>query len=89
MTLLKSLYHDIVSVFQPPLAALNAEVFDGILRYGRCTGCVIPPFLLEQMLEVPAYFDTLASLDFVQFGSGPLSKAAGDQLLTRQNDCPQ
>ena len=88
LTLLKSLYHDIVSVFQPPLAALNSEVFDGILRYGKCTGCVIPPYLLEDMLAVPAYFDTLAALDFVQFGSGPLSQAAGAQLLTRQKDCP-
>ena len=88
LTLLKSIYHDIVSVFQPPLAALNSEVFDGILRHGKCTGCVIPPYLLEDMLAVPAYFDTLASLDFVQFGSGPLSQAAGAQLLTRQKDCP-
>ena len=63
-------------------------MFDGILRYGRCTGCVIPPYLLEEMLAVPAFFDTLVGLDFVQFGSGPLSTAAGNQLLTRQKDCP-
>ena len=87
LTLLKSLYHDIVSVF-PPAVPLTAEVFDAILRHGKCNGCVIPPSLLEDMLAVPAYFDTLASLKFVQFGSGPLSKAAGDKLLTRQHDCP-
>ncbi|KAF2481573.1 hypothetical protein BDY17DRAFT_326254 [Neohortaea acidophila] len=88
LTLLKSIYHDIVCIFQPPSAALDAHLFDGILRHGQCTGCVIPPYLLEEMLAVPNHFDTLASLKFVQFGSGPLSKAAGDLLLTRQNDCP-
>ena len=40
------------------------------------------------MIAVPSYFDTLASLDFVQFGSGPLSKTTGDTLLTRQTECP-
>lgn len=88
LTLLKSLYHDIVSVFQPPSAALNAEVFDAILRYGNCNGCVIPPYLLEEMLGEPKFFDTLANLKFVQFGSGPLSTAAGNLLLTRQKNCP-
>lgn len=88
LTLLKSLYQDIVSVFQPPAAALNADVFDGILRHGQCSGCVIPPYLLEEMLTKPPHFDTLASLDFVQFGSGPLSQAAGETLLTRQKNCP-
>ena len=88
MTLLKSIYHDIVSVFQPPSAALSSEVFDSILRHGRCTGCVIPPYLLEDMLAEPSFFNTLANLDFVQFGSGPLSQATGNQLLTRQKNCP-
>lgn len=88
LTLLKSLYQDIVSVFQPPAAALNADVFDAILRHGRCSGCVIPPYLLEEMLTEPRHFDTLASLDFVQFGSGPLSQVAGETLLTRQKNCP-
>lgn len=88
MTLLKSLYHDIVSVFQPASDALDAEVFNSILRYGRCTGCVIPPYLLEEMLSNPEHFDTLANLDFVQFGSGPLSQTAGKLLLTRQKNCP-
>ena len=88
LTLLKSLYQDIVSVFQPPAAALNADVFDAILRHGQCSGCVIPPYLLEEMLTEPRHFDTLASLDFVQFGSGPLSKVAGETLLTRQKNCP-
>ena len=77
-----------MSVFQPSAAALNADVFEGILRYGRCSGCVIPPYLLEEMLANPAHFDTLAGLDFVQFGSGPLTKAAGEMLLTRQKNCP-
>ena len=88
LTLLKSLYHDIISVFQPPAIALNADVFDAILRYGNCSGCVIPPYLLEEMLTDPQQFDTLASLDFVQFGSGPLSQKAGETLLTRQKNCP-
>lgn len=88
LTLLKSLYQDIVSVFQPSAVALSPDVFDGILRHGKCTGCVIPPYLLEEMLTDPQQFDTLAALDFVQFGSGPLSKQAGDQLLTRQKKCP-
>ena len=77
-----------MSVFQPSAAALNADVFEGILRHGRCSGCVIPPYLLEEMLANPVHFDTLASLDFVQFGSGPLTKAAGEMLLTRQKNCP-
>ena len=82
------MYHDIVAVFQPPAVALTADVFDAILRHGQCNGCVIPPYLLEEMLTEPRHFDTLASLDFVQFGSGPLSKVAGETLLTRQKDCP-
>lgn len=88
LTLLKSLYHDIVSVFQPPDVALSADLFDAILRYGNCSGCVIPPYLLEEMLTNPQQFDTLVSLDFVQFGSGPLSQKAGETLLTRQKNCP-
>ena len=88
LTLLKSIYHDIVCVFQPPSAALDSQVFAGILRYGNCNGCVIPPFLLEDMLTVPEYFDLLASMKFVQFGSGPLSQGAGELLLTRQKNCP-
>ncbi|KIX05583.1 uncharacterized protein Z518_06455 [Rhinocladiella mackenziei CBS 650.93] len=86
--LLKSLYHDIVMVFQPPAVPLSASVVDGILRHGKCDGTVIPPFLVEEMLGVPEYFDTLAGLKFVQFGSGPLSKYCGDTLLTRQKSCP-
>ncbi len=88
LTLLKSLYHDIVAVFQPPSIPLSADSFNDILRYGACTGCVIPPYLLEEMLADPRYFDTLAGLDFVQFGSGPLSLSAGNTLLTRQKNCP-
>ncbi|KAK5449789.1 hypothetical protein LTS15_008361 [Exophiala xenobiotica] len=86
--LLKSLYHDIVMVFQPPAVPPSAPVVDGILRHGKCDGTVIPPFLVEEMLSVPEYFDTLAALKFVQFGSGPLSKSCGDTLLTRQKSCP-
>ncbi|KIW87610.1 uncharacterized protein Z519_11935 [Cladophialophora bantiana CBS 173.52] len=86
--LLKSLYHDIVMVFQPPAVPLSASMVDGILRHGKCDGTVIPPFLVEEMLGIPEYFDTLTSLKFVQFGSGPLSKYCGDTLLTRQKSCP-
>ncbi|OQU95819.1 hypothetical protein CLAIMM_01986 [Cladophialophora immunda] len=86
--LLKSLYHDMVMVFQPPAVPLSASVVNGILRDGKCDGTVIPPFLVEEMLGVPECFDTLASLKFVQFGSGPLSKYCGDTLLTRQKSCP-
>lgn len=75
-------------VFQPPAVPLSAPVVDGILRHGKCDGTVIPPFLVEEMLSVPEYFDTLAMLKFVQFGSGPLSKYCGDTLLTRQKSCP-
>lgn len=45
---------------------------------------MLPPFLVEEMIKVPEYFDTLAWLKFVQFGSGPMSKYTGDLLLTRQ-----
>ncbi|EXJ70135.1 uncharacterized protein A1O5_07208 [Cladophialophora psammophila CBS 110553] len=86
--LLKSLYHDIVMVFQPPAVPLSASVVDGVLRHGKCDGTVIPPFLVEEMLGFPEYFDTLSSLKLVQFGSGPLSKYCGDTLLTRQKSCP-
>ncbi|KIW10701.1 hypothetical protein PV08_11665 [Exophiala spinifera] len=86
--LLKSLYHDIVMVFQPPAVPLSAAVVSGILRHGKCDGTVIPPFLMEEMLSVSEYFDTLAALKFVQFGSGRLSKYCGDTLLTRQKSCP-
>ncbi|EME39170.1 hypothetical protein DOTSEDRAFT_75048, partial [Dothistroma septosporum NZE10] len=88
LSLLKSLYQDIIAVFQPANLPLTAQLYNDILRYGKCTGCVIPPYLLEEMLAEPSHFDTLASLDFVQFGSGPLSKSAGDKLLTRQKNCP-
>lgn len=39
-------------------------------------------------MVVLQYFDTLANLDFVQFGFGPLSKSAGEKLLSRQKNCP-
>lgn len=88
MTLLKAIYHDIVMVHQPKVIPLTALTIDQILRYGSCTGCVLPPSLIEDMLPTDEFFDTLASLDFVQFGSGPMSKAAGDKLLKRQKTCP-
>lgn len=75
-------------VFQPPDILINATSINEILRYGKCTGTVIPPYLVEEMIKVPEYFDALAALDFVQFGSGPLSKHGGDTLLTRQLNCP-
>ncbi|KAF9890498.1 hypothetical protein FE257_005903 [Aspergillus nanangensis] len=86
--LLKALYHDIILVFQPPLSPTSASTVDAVLRIGKCTGCVIPPFLVEEMLPNQSYFNTLSGLSFVQFGSGPMSKAAGDLLLTRQQNCP-
>ena len=88
LCLLKAIYHDIVIVHQPKLVPLSASIVNGILHAGGCNGCVLPPSLVEDILPVPEYFDTLASLDFVQFGSGPMSRASGDSLLSRQRNCP-
>lgn len=75
-------------VFQPAAVPLSASLINSILIDGNCTGTVIPPFLVEELMAVPEYFDTLESLKFVQFGSGPLSKYCGDTLLTRQKVAP-
>jgi hypothetical protein len=40
------------------------------------------------MIAVPSYFNTVGDLRFVQFASGPMSKATDDALIARQPSCP-
>lgn len=84
--LLKAIFLGLTIVYPPPSKLLNADILNAGLIYGKCDGCVLPPSLVEDMCDVPEFLDTFQRLNYIVFGSGPLSKASGDLLHQRNRN---
>lgn len=69
-------------VLPPAGAQLTPELIDACLRHGQCDAFQTVPTLLESLAAESCYHETLSDLKWLWFGGGPLSKSAGDKLLT-------
>lgn len=75
-------FFDLIPVL-PPLVPLTADVVDKIHDMGGVNGSCLAPSIIEDIVNTPAHFERLSKVDFVMFGGGPLSKAAGEEVTKR------
>lgn len=79
MMLATTTYFDVIPVLGPS-TPLAAEIANEIHIHGVLKVTCNPPSIIEDLLNNPAYHETLKTLDCVMYGGGPLSKYPGDQL---------
>jgi len=61
---------------KPPAAAL----VDQILRYGKVTIAMLPPFILEDLVKNPEFFERLLKLKYIHYAGAPLRSPVGDKI---------
>ena len=69
-----------VAILGPELEPPNPMLAAEIVRWGRPSAAVLPPYLTEDIVRIPEVLDSLSSLDYVFYGSAPLSTSAGNKL---------
>ncbi len=74
-----AVYYGMTSVVVPTIPP-TAETVNEVLRYGDVQACCVPPSILVDISNNPAYLDSVNGLKFVMYGGGPLPKHAGDTI---------
>ncbi|KAJ2992582.1 hypothetical protein NUW58_g824 [Xylaria curta] len=69
-------------VYGPATRPLTSDVAATGMVSGRIMGGFYPPSILEDLSKSPSNLERIRNLDFVAYGGGALSKAAGD-LISR------
>lgn len=82
MQLAVASFFDFVPVLAP-LVPLTADVVDRIHEIGGVVGSCLAPSIIEDIVNTPVQFERLSKLDFLMFGGGQLSKAAGDEVIKK------
>ncbi|KAI9833793.1 MAG: hypothetical protein M1819_003527 [Sarea resinae] len=85
--LIKSIFIGETNVYPPSDKPLSADLVNDIFIHAKCDGCLLPPSLIEDLVEVPEFRETLSKLKYIAFGSGPLAKASGDILHKLNKNC--
>lgn len=67
-------------VTSPPEKPANADLIIKVLEQTKPKSGILPPSLLEQIVETPGGLETLTALESVFFGGGPLADAAGEKV---------
>lgn len=67
-------------VMGPPDAAIAARVIQ-VLELGNVDGAVMPPSLIEDILQEPRGTDRLRKLDYLYFAGAPLPSHVAEQLV--------
>lgn len=73
---------EFIPVLAPPVP-LTADVVDKIHEMGGVNGSCLAPSIIEDIVNTPAQFERLSKVDFLMFGGGQLSKAAGDEVMKK------
>lgn len=74
------LYTTAIPVFGPPLRPPSGALVAAIMQQQKIRGCILPPFVVEQLLHEPNGVDFFKQLDIVCYAGGPLSQATGDTI---------
>ncbi|PFH59853.1 hypothetical protein XA68_11773 [Ophiocordyceps unilateralis] len=64
-----------------PDQPLSADLVERCLRCSHADSAFLPPSIVEELSSTEKSMDTLKKLNFVGFGGGNLSQAAGDRLV--------
>ena len=74
------LYTTAIPVFGPPLRPPSGPLVADIMLQQKIRGCILPPSVVEQLLQEPNGLDYFKQLDIVCYAGGPLSQATGDTI---------
>lgn len=74
-----SVLHDVPFILAPE-KPMSAELATEVLNMTKPTAASFPPSLLEDMTRSPASMEALSNLQYVFFGSAPLSPEVGDKI---------
>ncbi|KAM4058812.1 male sterility protein [Hirsutella rhossiliensis] len=66
-----------------PERPLNSDLVIQCLAQSGADAALLPPSIMEELSHTEEGIETLRKLNFVSFGGGALSKAAGDMLVER------
>ncbi|KAI9745626.1 MAG: hypothetical protein M1818_001160 [Claussenomyces sp. TS43310] len=70
-----------IPVYGPPLRPPSGTLVAEILQQQDVRGSILPPVVVEQLLHEPDGLEYLKKLDVLCFAGGPLSQAAGDEIV--------
>jgi len=73
-----NVFYGMIAVLPPP--PLTATAIDFIHSHGNIEASILPPSLLVDVFEKPAYRENLCHLRFIGYGGGPLPKDIGDKV---------
>lgn len=85
--LIPSFYPTSTLAIGPPHIAPSGSLVDKIIREQKVRALWLPPQVIEQWISNPAAMKQAESLDFVAYGGGIMSKAAGDKLNKATDVC--
>ncbi|KAI1074574.1 acetyl-CoA synthetase-like protein [Whalleya microplaca] len=68
---------------RPPTGSLISEIMD----HFKLKAMMVPPIIVEQLVQVPGSIEKCKHLKFILYAGGPLSQAAGDSLSKVTDVC--
>ena len=71
---------NMILVVGPPRTASSAETLQ-ILEYGKASGAVLPPSLIDEICRNPEDVTKLRRLEYIYFAGAPLSASSADHLV--------
>ena len=74
------LYTHTIPVFGPPLMPPSGALVAEIMQQQELRGSILPPAVVEQLLDEPNGLEYFKKLEVLCFAGGPLSQAVGDQI---------
>ena len=69
-----------IPIFGPPLQPPSGQLTAEIMLQKAVRGCILPPFVAEQLLDEPNGLEIFRKLYVFIFAGGPLSQATGDAI---------
>lgn len=79
--LLKPILNELTAVLPPTGLPITAELVHSVLKTGSIRVWQTMPFVAADLIQDPNHTPAIKALDAIILGSGPLSTAAGNELL--------
>ena len=74
------LFTNAIPIFGPPLRPPSGQLAAEIMLHQPVRGCILPPFVAEQLLHEPNGLEFFKKLDVFIYASRPLSQATGNAI---------
>ena len=79
-TILGPIFGKVSIVLGPPDRPPTSQLVTDILKHQQLKGLLVPPSIIEQMVQQPGALDSFKQFEWVSYAGGPLSQATGELL---------